>query len=340
MIELFVCLGQTFHNTIIEVVMKNVGIYLKSGFGNLGFSAGAVPTLMKCLDAHKIKIVKIIGCSASSFIVPLLSIRKYNDILTAWFNLTPDDVSKFHFWDTLLHKIFQEAALLDFKPLRRYASGFLNSYLDEVFSNQAIPFEIIATDLMTGEGVYFPNSPENKTNLLEICMSSAAIVPFAEFIKIEDRILIDGGFSDDLPIRRLAESGCDTVFVFDLYNGIPALNKRDKGEFFWPALLMRGIQITIAQHSRLRYELGEKINSELSFARQWSGIGDHDQSMRQALGLDFFSSCSIKTVSAEIPIFHITFRHFDGFTQQVLPEIGYYAAKTALNHIRLNNDMI
>lgn len=311
--------------------MENVGIFLKSGFGNLGFGVGALKVLISCLDHHKIKITKLIGSSAGSFAIPSFAIRRFEDVHKAWFNLQSEKVS-----NLVWQHPFRGTSILSPAKLKKYVKSYIETNTDEIFSPKAIPFEIITTNLVTGDGVYFANIPANKHQLLEICMASAAIVPFfppVTLVKVDDLILVDGGFSDDLPIKRFVDAGCDMVFVVDLYNGLPSFDAHPKKRI-WPEFLMRTIQISLAQHSRLRLDLSNKINRELEVLERRK----IDGGIRSELGIDGFSRCVVKFVNPVIPMNHISFRRFDKDDKQKLPEIGYWAAKTVMQKLGLDFD--
>ena len=292
---------------------KSVGIFLKSGFGNLGLGSGSLPALIKCLDAHDIPITKIIGSSAGSFAVPLLASRQFSDASEAWLGLAPSNVSKFHPIKTMRHP-FARPSLFDSGPLERYIAPYFSRHLDKIFSPSTIPFEIITTDLKTGETIFFLNSPENKSSLLNICMASAAIVPFFEPRNVNGRILIDGAFSNDMPIKRFIDSGCDVVFVVDIYRGHPPLFvDGDPKELNWPGLLTRSTQINIHQHTQLR--LG------LALAEQ--------------------AKCKIVFVYPEIELHHVLFLDFfDQEMKEMLTEIGYWSAKKTLKELGLDSPNI
>ncbi len=70
---------------------------------------------------------------------------------------------------------------------------------------------IVATDLYTGEDVYFTEGP-----LLPAVMASMAIPGFLPPIYHEGRTLVDGGVSQQVPIRMAREMGADFVMAVDV----------------------------------------------------------------------------------------------------------------------------
>ncbi|HEY4507080.1 MAG TPA: patatin-like phospholipase family protein [Candidatus Paceibacterota bacterium] len=288
--------------------MNKAGIFLRSGFGNLGLGSGAVPVLIKSLDAHNIPITRIIGSSAGSFAVPLFSARAFSDVSESWMGLTPKNISKFHPIQTISHP-FKRSSLLDSEPLKRYMTKYFNRNLDDIFSPSTIPFEIITTDLKTGETVFFQNSLDNKNRLLDICMASAAIVPFFEPKKIDGQVLVDGAFSNDMAIQRLVDSGCDLIFVIDAYRGYPPVfSENDPKESNWPGFLSRVTLINIYHHSRLRLESA----------------------------LEKRGNCKIVFIRPETDLPYILFLDFDEEIKKMLTQIGYWSAKKALHELGLD----
>lgn len=319
--------------------MNRVGIIKRSGFANLGFGTGAMRVLLECLKHHNVEVIKLMGCSAGSFLLPLEAIGLFEESLEAWLNLTPDKIAKLRKLSLIRHP-FKRPSILDSGPLREYANKLLEPNLDLIFSNTAIPFEIITTDLKTGDGVYFGNTRENKNILLDICMASAALVPLLPPVQINGLSLVDGAFSDDMPIKRLVDSGCDLIFVVDVYSGIPEFSVPFK-ELAWPDLILRTSQISIDQHSRLRLDANQRINQEIGFFNNVRGIDAAAQilnSFNEYLKIEQYSECKIVFVRGETPIERIGFHEFQTIDQTNLVEIGYWAAKTALKKLNLDFD--
>jgi len=70
---------------------------------------------------------------------------------------------------------------------------------------------IVATDLHSGEDVYFTEGP-----LLPAVMASIAIPGFLPPIQHEGRTLVDGGVSQQVPIRLARKMGADFVLAVDV----------------------------------------------------------------------------------------------------------------------------
>ena len=87
------------------------------------------------------------------------------------------------------------------------------------FAKLPIPFLCLATDVETGEEVvmtegYLPLS----------VMASGALPSLFEPVKIDDRLLIDGGVVNNYPIQKVRDMGADIIIGVDVQHG---LKKRD-----------------------------------------------------------------------------------------------------------------
>ncbi len=297
----------------------NIGVIKRSGFANGLFGIGAYRVIYECLKYHKLKIKKAIAISSSSFSIMLESIEKFDEILHVWLKLTTKDIYEIPYVQALRHPL-KRPSIFSSEPLRRYVTRFIKPHLDEIFSERALPFEIVTTDLDTGNAIYFSNQDiKNKPRAVDICMASAALIPFFPPVIIEkdgkEFLLADGAPSNDMPIKRLLDVGCELIFIIDVFGG--ELNfSTDRSSLAWPDLLTRATQISISQHSDLRLNLGEMMNSSspAKFIPIW--------------------------IKPEIPLEHINFRCFDQDIKDNLVEAGYWAAKVAVRKLHLDCNSI
>ena len=82
---------------------------------------------------------------------------------------------------------------------------FLKYIPHNSFEKLKIPLIICATDIEKGEAVYF-----SKGELIKPIMASCSIPGIFEPIKFQDRVLVDGGIVNNLPIEPL-EGICDFI---------------------------------------------------------------------------------------------------------------------------------
>lgn len=158
-------------------------------------------------------------------------------------------------------------------------SVFSNNKLRQLFSkgpkrggldlagilNSDILFEIIATDMEKGEEVIFANyrkEDRDPKRFVEALLASTAIAGSLPPLRIDGRILADGGIASRLPLHRALHHGVDAIVVFYYHSVL----EEERGPFSWPASIVRSTEISEAKASRLtlenyrlRSQLGENL---------------------------------------------------------------------------------
>ncbi|ULT55287.1 patatin family protein [Neobacillus drentensis] len=79
-------------------------------------------------------------------------------------------------------------------------------YHYDVFYNSPVEFVVGATDCLTGMPVYFKKQ-EYGQDLLTVLRASSSLPFIAPEIRYQDKILLDGGISDPIPIKKAQEDG-------------------------------------------------------------------------------------------------------------------------------------
>ena len=92
----------------------------------------------------------------------------------------------------------------------------------DIWSNQGLTLGVVATDLYNGEDVYFTEGP-----LLSAVLASTALPGFLPPIKVGGRMLVDGGVSQQVPIRMAREMGADFVLAVDVGQDVHPLTDLD-----------------------------------------------------------------------------------------------------------------
>ncbi|MDP3954427.1 MAG: hypothetical protein Q8Q06_03365 [bacterium] len=323
-----------------------IGIIQRSGFANGLYGAGARVFLDRCLEHHGFKISRVVGVSAQSFSVTLQSIGLLEEIAQAWLDLAKEDIYSFDKWGLLLNPIKflrKWPAILDNTPLRNYVENQIKGHEDEIFSDKAIPFDIIATDISADKNYchFFSNTPENKNIILDICMASATLVPWFKPVMLniggKRLLLADGAFSNDMPISRLIEYDCNVIFVVDYYGGVPGFNH--EGEPPWHESTSRSLQVVVDDNSRLRMEATERMNREVEeFNKTEARLGSYNfptkvlREMRQNLNI---ANEKVEIVHIQNPTKpnHIGFTEFNNKTKVSLVARGYYHAAQKMQEL-------
>lgn len=82
------------------------------------------------------------------------------------------------------------------------------------FEDARIPFMVVATDLVTGDEKRFDSGP-----LVDPLLASTAMPAIFPPVTIEGRDYIDGGVSNQVPLKPAIEAGADRVYVLDASSG-------------------------------------------------------------------------------------------------------------------------
>ena len=95
--------------------------------------------------------------------------------------------------------------LLELKALTRPVAGVRD------FDRLPIPFRAVATDIATGKEVVI-----GKGDLATAMRASASIPSAFAPVEMDGRLLVDGGVSDNLPVRVARQMCADVLIVVDI----------------------------------------------------------------------------------------------------------------------------
>ena len=123
-----------------------------------------------------------------------------------------------------IEHIFEELTWFDISALSLSQYGLLSNeklgklittHIGEVNIEQAeIPLTIIATDASNGDKIELKKGPVHTA-----VMASAAIPGIFKPIKMDNRLLMDGGIVENIPTQTLKDNGADFVIGVDLHTG-------------------------------------------------------------------------------------------------------------------------
>jgi NTE family protein len=85
----------------------------------------------------------------------------------------------------------------------------------EEFDQLPIPFLCIATDVETGEEVVMKDG-----YLPQAVMASGALPSLFEPVKVDGRLLIDGGVVNNYPVQKVKDMGADVIIGVDVQHGL------------------------------------------------------------------------------------------------------------------------
>jgi len=188
---------------------QKIGLALGSG----GLRGLAHIGVIKVLLENKIPIDFISGSSAGSLVGSYFSVFGEVDSLEKYIL---ENSSEFL------------PMLFDFSLSGGFVSGKkIDLFLEKIlngsdFSQTKIPFYVIATDLISGEPVYY------STGRISPAVRGSMSVPLVfKPVSYQDKLLVDGGLSEPVPVEILKKIGADKVIAINLYHK----NEFDKKEF-------------------------------------------------------------------------------------------------------------
>lgn len=191
-----------FRNGKKGYLVQKYGLVLEGGGMRGAYTAGILETLLE----EKITFPYIIGvsagaCVASSYVSKQLGRnRRVNIDLVRH----PDYLS----FRNIIKKgqVFGMDFLFDRVPKE------LDPFDFEAFYTNNQEFVLVATDCETGKPYYF-QAPRDKEELLLGLRATSSLPYMAPIVPLHNRLLLDGGLTDPVPIRKTFEDGCQKAVV-------------------------------------------------------------------------------------------------------------------------------
>jgi predicted patatin/cPLA2 family phospholipase len=135
-------------------------------------------------------------------------------------------------------------------------------YHYDVFYNSPSEFVVGTTDCHTGEPVYF-NKQEYGNDLLTVLRASSSLPFIAPEVHFKDKLLLDGGISDPIPIKRAQLDGFSKNIVI-LTRNQGYLKKPSKFHFLvdrkYPDY--KGLQLSLRNRYQIYNETVEYLEQE------------------------------------------------------------------------------
>ena len=176
-----------------------VGLALGSG----GLWGLAHIGVLKMLEKNNVPIDYIVGSSMGAIIGACYSLNpnieeleKTAVSLTKWRLIKLVDIS------------IPKKSLLSGNKIKNFLEELIG---DKSFSDTKIPFKIVATDLESGEEFII-----EKGKLVDAIMASISIPGIFPPVKINEKILVDGGVINPTPTNIAKEMGANVVIGVDL----------------------------------------------------------------------------------------------------------------------------
>lgn len=195
-------------------------------FSGGGLRGAAHVGVIKFLEEQNVKISAVAGSSAGAMVALMLASGKSADEMYAFLkNIEKQD----------LFKISKNPGLFSLKNLEKKLKHEIGL---KSYHQMQIPLFTCVTDINTGESHYLDTG-----NPVANTIASASLTPTFEAKELEGRLYVDGGFSDNLPVKPLKALGHKVLAV----NVNPLIGGNPKG---FKSLLIRSILIML--HANVR----------------------------------------------------------------------------------------
>jgi NTE family protein len=166
-----------------------IGLALAGGVGYCLAHIG----VLKALEEEKVRVEVLSGTSGGALIGALYA----SGIGAGRLEVIAKNIS----WSQLMTPtmIFRNKGLVSSEPIEKLVEELIGK--DRRFSELKLPLSVSTVDLISGDEVIFPNSPDD---LIAPAVRASCSVPvvFAP-VKIGQWLLSDGGIKDPLPVKPL-----------------------------------------------------------------------------------------------------------------------------------------
>lgn len=163
--------------------------------------------VIRALEEANISIDAVIGCSMGSLVGGIYVSGKLDEFTELAINLRTRDAI-----DYFMEYKFPRSGLVDGTKIVRLLQEYL---LEEPIEAWPIPFKTVATDILTAEEVLIETG--SATTAIR---SSISIPGLFTPVPHGDRLLVDGGMVNPLPVSVARAMGAEQVIAVDINHGL------------------------------------------------------------------------------------------------------------------------
>ncbi|MGN0228844.1 MAG: patatin family protein, partial [Muribaculaceae bacterium] len=219
------------------------------------FSAGVIDVMME----NGIDFEGVIGVSAGSNFGCNYKSRQPGRVIR--YNVRFANDSRYMGWRSLL----TTGNLVGAEFAYHYMPLKLDVFDIATFESDPMEFYLVCTDCLTGEPVYYRMDKVNYESL-EWLRASASMPLVTRPVKVDGRVLLDGGISDSIPLKHFQSMGFDrNVVVLTRPR-----NYRKEPTKLWPYRLLMRRYPAITQAMARRHEM---YNSQLDYVEREEKAG-------------------------------------------------------------------
>ncbi|KKR10480.1 MAG: putative esterase of the alpha-beta hydrolase superfamily [Parcubacteria group bacterium GW2011_GWA2_39_18] len=244
---------------------KKIGLALGGG-GARGLAHIGV---IKALEAAGMQINYISGTSMGALVGGFYALTKDIYLLENLFlNLKRKDI--FSTKDVLRKK---SGALFRDEPVMRLLES---AFKDKKFDDCIIPFKAIATDVSNGDEVVMESG-----SLLEAIRASISLPLIFSPVKVENRILMDGGFVNPVPADVVKNMGAEVVVAVDVSSKWLNITEKEVNFSNMYSIVSDVLSTIEYQISKKNLEKADIVIRPLVLGRSWIDF-DHSREIIKA----------------------------------------------------------
>lgn len=178
---------------------KKFGLVLGSG----GARGAAHVGFIKALEEEGIKPDYITGCSMGSVVGACYA----NGMTSQEMEQAILSLKTLDIMDLGLG-VFSQLGLLASNKLKNVLTKYLG---DRTFEQLQIPFRCVASDVIANELVEFSSGP-----VVRAVQASSSIPGLFRPVKVDDKLLVDGGVLCRVPVQQVKDMGAEVVVAIDV----------------------------------------------------------------------------------------------------------------------------
>lgn len=177
---------------------KKIGLALGGGAARGWAHIGVIEALADC----GVKVDLVAGTSIGALVGSVYASGTLDSFKKAILEIDRKKII------SMLDVVFPRCGLLDGKKV----TDFFKSYISgRVFSDLDIPFGAVATELQTSNEIWLTQG-----DITAAVRASIAVPGLFTPVMIEDRLMVDGGLVNPLPVSLVRSMGADIVIAVDL----------------------------------------------------------------------------------------------------------------------------
>ena len=164
-----------------------------------------------------LEISEIVGCSIGGLVgASIAGGSDYEELREKALALRRPNLVTVNRWAVLINGIRQQS-LFRGDVFAEYVQSVLPV---DSFADLSIPVSMNAVDLATGEMVWLGAGGDNTVPVSTAVTAACSLPVFYPPVRIGERVLVDGGISDNLPLSFAATRGATRILAIDVGAGL------------------------------------------------------------------------------------------------------------------------